>query len=203
MVVEQISPQQRRILALAVLVMALFIAYAVFAMPLLVLAESYDERIDRLSQRLASARMVVDQGGNAREQLRQVTMVEARNGFYLQSDRPTLAAAELQRRVKQIIEQHGGNIVSSQILGEQEDGPLQRVVLRVNMRMDLPAFERILHSLETQPPVLVLDNVTIVARPSGSTAKWRGSAASQELDASLDVMGYRKSFQQGEAGSET
>ena len=203
MVVEQISPQQRRLLALAVLVMALFIAYAVFAMPLLVLAESYDERIDRLSQRLASARMVVDQGGNAREQLRQVTMVEKRNGFYLQSDRPTLAAAELQRRVKQIIEQHGGNIVSSQILGEQEDGPLQRVVLRVNMRMDLPAFERILHSLETQPPVLVLDNVTIVARPSGSTAKWRGSAASQELDASLDVMGYRKSFQQGEAGSGT
>lgn len=186
------APRQRRLLAAGILAGLLACAYFAFVMPFLVLADSYDERISRLSQRLTNARQSLGEGITAKERLRQVAMAEKRNGYYLESDRPTLAAAELQRRVKHIVEQYGGGIVSSQILGEREDGGLQRVVLRVNMRMDLQAFEKILYALETQPPVLVLDNVTIVARPSGSTAKWRGSGEQQELDASLDVMAYRK-----------
>ena len=192
MELEHTPTRQRRVLAVAILILMIGMAYFVFVMPLLVLAERYDEQINSLSLRLASSRQLLGEGLTAKEQLRQLATAEKRGGYYLENDKPTLAAAELQRRVKQTIEQHGGSIISSQILGEQEEGGLQRVVLRVNMRMGLPAFEKILHSLETQPPVLVLDNVSIVARPSGSTARWRGSAEMQELDASLDVMGYRK-----------
>jgi general secretion pathway protein M len=197
--VEQLPPRQRRLLALAILAGLIIAAYVVFILPLFVMAESYDERIARLSDRLASSRQILGEGVTARERLRQVVLAEKRGGYYLDSDRPTLAAAELQRRVKQTVEQHGGSIVSSQVLGEQEEGGLHRVVLRVNMRMDLPSFERILYSLETQPPVLVLDNITMVARPSGSTARWRGSSEQQELDASLDVMGYRRVLKDSEA----
>ena len=192
MQLEHLPQGKRRLLALSVLAALIALAYFIFVMPLVVLADSYDERIDRLGTQLASSRQILGDGVTAREQLRQVALAEKRSGYYLESDRPTLAAAELQRRVKQIVERHGGNIVSSQVLGERTEDGLQRVVLRVNMRMELPVLERILHDLETQPPVLVLDNVTIVSRPSGSTAKWRGSGEQQELDASLDVMGYRK-----------
>lgn len=192
MSLEQMPAARQRALAAVILLGVIASAYFLFVMPLLVLADSYDERINSLRRHLESTREVLGEGAMARENLRQVAMAEKRNGYYLENDKPTLAAAELQRRVKQIVEQYGGGIVSSQILGEQEQDGLHRVVLRVNLRMDLPAFERILYSLETQPPVLVLDNVTIVARPSGSTARWRGSANLQELDASLDVMGYRK-----------
>lgn len=192
MSLEQMPVARQRALAAVILLGVIATAYFLFVMPLLVLADSYDERINSLRRHLESTREVLGEGAMARENLRQVAMAEKRNGYYLENDKPTLAGAELQRRVKQIVEQYGGGIVSSQILGEQEQDGLHRVVLRVNLRMDLPAFERILYSLETQSPVLVLDNVTIVARPSGSTARWRGSANLQELDASLDVMGYRK-----------
>lgn len=198
--IEQLPATQQRSLAIAILLGLIAAAYFVFVMPLLVLEESYDEQINHLSQQLDSARQVLGEGMMAKENLRQVAVAEKRNGYYLENDKPTLAAAELQRRVKQIAEQYGGGIVSSQILGEQEEDGLHRVVLRVNLRMALPAFERILYTLETQPPVLILDNVTIVARPSGSTARWRGSTNAQELDVSMDVMGYRKVVSNNEKG---
>ncbi len=123
-----------------------------------------------------------------------MALTEKRYGYYLENNRPTLAAAELQRRVKQSVEKHGGSIVSSQILGEQEENGLglHRVVLRVNLRMDLPTLQKILYELETKPPVLVLQNISLNARPSGSTARLNGRIEQQVLDASLDVMGFRK-----------
>ena len=191
MTLEQLPRRSQRILALVILIGLLGLTYLVFVMPLVIMAQGYDEEIDRLDHHLASFRQVIAEGETAKQRLRQVSLAEKRNGYYLESDRPALAAAELQRRLKQIVEKHGGSIISSQVLGEREGEELHRVMLRVNMRMGLPAFERILYALETQPPVLLLDNITIVARPTGSTAKWKGSSEQQELDASIDVMGYR------------
>lgn len=189
---EQLTPGQRRTLALAILVAMMAVVWLLLVMPLRGLAIGYDQKLERLNQRLVGARTILGEGKAAREQLDRLAQAEKRHGYYLENNRPTLAAAELQRRVKQTVEMQGGSIVSSQILGEQEENGLHRVVLRVNLRMDLPSLEKILHELETKPPVLVLNNITISARPSGSTARWRGSTDQQVLDVSLDVMGYRK-----------
>ena len=189
---EQFTSGQRRILALVILVVMIAVAWALLVMPLRGVAVGYEQKLQRLNQRIAGARIILEEGQAAREQLNRLALVEKRHGYYLENNRPTLAAAELQRRVKQSVEEQGGSIVSSQILGEQEQNGLHRVVLRVNLRMELPTLEKILHELETQPPVLHLNNVTISARPSGSTARWRGSGDRQILDVSLDIMGYRK-----------
>ncbi len=189
---EQLPLVPRRLLALAILLLLLGLAYTVLIMPLRAMSASYDQELAQLSQRIERAKSVLSEGRGASEQLRRLILAEKRLGYYLENNKPALAAAELQRRVKQTVEQLGGNIVSSQILGEQEDNNLHKVVLRVNLRMDLSTLEKILHALETTPPVLVLNNVSIAARPSGSTARWRGSVEQQVLDVSLDVMGYRK-----------
>lgn len=189
---ERLPLGLRRLLALSILLVLVGCVFLILLMPLHGLSESYDKKLLQLSQRTESARTILSEGKGASEQLSRLVVAEKRYGYYLENDKPTLAAAELQRRVKQTVEQLGGNIVSSQILGEQEDNNLHKVVLRVNLRMDLPTLQKILHTLETSPPVLVLNNVTIAARPSGSTARWRGSVEQQVLDVSLDVMGYRK-----------
>ena len=192
MQLEQLAPKQRRGLALAILIVIMAIGYALLVMPLRGVSASYDQQFQQLNQRLAGMQNLLDEGKSAKAQLQRLAVAEKRHGYYLENNRPTLAAAELQRRVKQTVENQGGSIVSSQILGEQEEGGLHRVVLRVNLRMDLPTFERILYDLESKAPVLELNNISISARPSGSTAKWRGSAGQQVLDVSLDVMGFRK-----------
>lgn len=189
---EKLSPQRQRILALVILALMIAAGYIVFVMPLRGLTASYDEQLQQLNERLAKAREILDEGSGAMAQLKRLELEEKRYGYYLENSRPTLAAAELQRRVKQTVEQHGGTIVSSQILGEQEANGLHRVALRVNLRVDLPTLQKILYELETKPPVLVLDNVALTARPTGSTARLRGSVEQQVLDTSLDIMGYQK-----------
>lgn len=192
MQLEQLAPKQRRGLALAILIVIMAIGYALLVMPLRGVSASYDQQFQQLNQRLTGMQNLLDEGQSARAQLQRLAVAEKRHGYYLENNRPTLAAAELQRRVKQTVENQGGSIVSSQILGEQEESGLHRVVLRVNLRMDLPTFEKILYDLESKAPVLVLNNISISARPSGSTARWRGSVDQQVLDVSLDVMGFRK-----------
>ncbi len=191
---EQLPRKQRRILALTILALMIAAVYIVLALPLLGIAESYDQKLQKISKSLATSQVVIDEGHSAKEQLQRLALTEKRYGYYLENNRPTLAAAELQRRVKQSVEKHGGSIVSSQILGEQEENGLglHRVVLRVNLRMDLPTLQKILYELETKPPVLVLQNISLNARPSGSTARLNGRIEQQVLDASLDVMGFRK-----------
>lgn len=189
---EQLSMRQQRILASAILMVVIVIAYTVLVVPLWGVRTSYENKLQHLAQRMENTRAILSEGKRANEQLRQLALAEKRYGYYLENNKPTLAAAELQRRVKQTVEQLGGSIVSSLVLGEQEDRGLQNVVLRVNLRLDLPTLQKILHALETRPPVLVLNNVTITAHPSGSSARWRGSTAQQMLDVSMDVVGYTK-----------
>ncbi len=192
MQLEQLAPKQRRVLALAILIIIMGTGYALLVIPLRAVSASYDQQLQQLTQRLAGMHNLLNEGRSARAQLQRLAVAEKRHGYYLESNRPTLAAAELQRRVKQTVENEGGSIVSSQILGEQEGSGLHRVVLRINLRMDLPTFEKILYELESKAPVLVLNNISISARPSGSTARRRGGVEQQVLDVSLDVMGFRK-----------
>jgi hypothetical protein len=194
--IEQYSLRVQRITALALLGLALAAGIGLLAGPYLVVAGSYEHRLGQLTEKLQRYRVIVQQGDGAGEQQRVLTRLERSHGYYLSGDKPTLAAAELQRRVKQVIEQQGGTVVSSQVLGEKDEGGLRQLALRVTMRTGIETFARVLHTLEAQPPVLVLENVHIGARPGGATARWRGSANLQEIDVRFDVLGFRRGAEQ-------
>lgn len=189
---EQLSPRTQRLLAVALLLAGLALGVGVVAGPYLAVAGGYDSRIERLAEKLQRYRSIVQQGVGAREQHRVLARMERTYGYYLSGDRHALAAAELQRRVKQVIEQHGGTVVSSQVLGEKNADGLQQIALRVTMRSGIETFGKVLHMLEAQPPVLVFENIHIGARPGGTAARWRGSANLQELDVRFDVLGFRR-----------
>ncbi len=190
--VEQLSPRGQRLTALALLVLVLAAAVGLVAGPYLAVAAAYDHRVGRLTEKLQQYRAMVQQGEGAREQQRVLARLERSHGYYLSGDKPTLAAAELQRRVKQVIEQQGGTVVSSQVLGEKDEEGLRQIALRVTMRTGIETFARVLHTLEAQPPVLVFENMHIGARPGGATARWRGSGNLQEIDVRFDVLGFRR-----------
>lgn len=188
--VETWKPRAQRLTALALLLGVTLMVGAVLTAPYLAVSRHYDDRLERLGERLNTYRTIVQQGGAMREQQRLVQRAERTQGYYLAGDKPALAAAELQRRVKQVIEQHGGTVVSSQVLGEKsaEQG-LQQITLRLTLRAGIDALTKVLHTLEAQPPLLVFDNVYIGARPGG-TARWRGASVGQELDVRIDISGF-------------
>ena len=190
MSIDRLTIRQRRALAVFLLCVVVALCYAVLALPLLSLAEGYDQRIERLVQRAALATQAMAEGEAARQRLVEVERAERRHGYYLARGDTALAAAQLQQHIKQTAETVGGSIVSSQVLGDRQLEGVSMVVLRVNMRVDITAFEKILHRLEARPPVLLIDSIHVASRPSGSTARWAGSSEAHVLDVSLDVLGY-------------
>lgn len=189
---ENLSATQRRWLALLLLLMVVAIAISALIVPYYLVLAGYDEKLQRLEERLVTYRAIVHDGEVALTQQRQLDRIESANGYFLTSLKPALATAELQRRVKQVIEQSGAAVVSSQMLGERNDHDLNQVVLRVQMRTGVEELSKIFHSLEGQPPVLMLDNVLIGARPMAGTPAQRSIAGGPQLDVRFDVIGFLK-----------
>lgn len=188
---EHLPPLQRKVVAVAMLVAFIALLVVVIALPYGAVVNNYDDRLQRLGAKLELQRAIVNDGEKARTQQRILARAETANGFFLTSDKPALASAELQKRVKQVIEQSGGTVVSSQMLGEKGENSLEQVVLRVQLRCSVEELQKVLYSLETQTPILLLDNIQLAARPAGGITTGRGVTSLQQLDVRFDVTGFR------------
>lgn len=188
---EHLTPVRRRIIALAILMVLIVAVSSIVALPYSAFVEGYDSRIERLNEKLDTQRAIVRDGEKARGQQRMLERIESANGFFLASNEPALASAELQRRVKLVIEQSGATIVSSQMLGEKNQNKVEQVLLRVQMRCGVEELQKVLHTLEAQSPVLLLDNILVGARPAGGIIQGKGTTSQQQLDVRFDVAGFR------------
>ena len=81
-------------------------------------------------------------------------------------DQPTaaLAAAELQRQVRSLVERHGGRLQSSSVLppqGQKMEAAFQRISLTLRLREDLSQLSRSLYELDQNSPRIFLDKLLI------------------------------------------
>lgn len=187
---EGVSGLQRKLLALALLVLAVALVASVTVLPLVgerqqaadVIA-SLEERLDRLRKR-----------GEMRQELER-RYAAVRQGYdadarLLKADSESLAAAELQGIVKRAVEQHGGSIVSSQVLPVQRLEGAGRLPLKVTVRVGLEGLVGALYGLEAGTPYLFVDGVSIRA---ARTPRRGGSGPAPEaadLSVEMQVSGY-------------
>lgn len=83
---------------------------------------------------------------------------------YLPQPTPSLAAADLQQRVKMAVEAAGGTLRSTQSLPPVEEGNTVKVTVNATVTGDIESLRKILHSLESQTPLLFVDNLEVSAR---------------------------------------
>ncbi len=112
---------------------------------------------------------------------------QSSEAIYLPEANQSLAGAALIGRLARLINQEGGTLVSSQILGGQEKAAIQPVTVRAHMRVSIDALAVILHQLETGYPAVFVDDVRINARTVRRTSRSRGGPAARAGDVLLDV----------------
>jgi general secretion pathway protein M len=108
---------------------------------------------------------------------------------FLASPNESLAAAELQSRLRSTVDAVHGDLRSVQILPARDEGLFRRVSVRGQISATLPALQRVLYQLETATPLLFLDNVDIRARP---VRPGRTSAEAPVLDVRFDLSAYMR-----------
>lgn len=85
--------------------------------------------------------------------------------YLLTAENPELAAAELQKRIKKIVLDAGGDLVSTQTLSQTKtDQGFPQVVVQVRMKGEMGALGQVFYQLESGTPVFTIEDLTLRGR---------------------------------------
>lgn len=183
-----LSPALRRILAVAILAAPLAALWGLVVEPVTTKFESYDQSIAQSQALLARYLRIGAARERLQRQLKEVRRTQASLGGFLEGASGELVAAQVQNKVKGLVEANEGRLKSIQILKEQEENNFRRVAIRVTMVADTEAVQKIFYALESTNPYLFLDNIDIRA----SRRRARKNQSAGDLQVRYDVYGYMR-----------
>ncbi|HYG90372.1 MAG TPA: type II secretion system protein GspM [Azospirillum sp.] len=185
---QPLSPPLSRALAVTLLVAVTGGVWGLAVGPVLGAFQDAGDSIDQVSERLERYR----RAGSDHAELERVAAEQRRrwqeSGVFLVADNPALAAANLQKTIKDIVGRQQAALRSVQPLPPKGDGRTEKVAVRVRLETDTAALQRIIHEVESASPYLFLDQVDIRAQAMG--AQMRGPAI---LEVQADIYGYMRS----------
>lgn len=185
-----LTPMQNRVLALGLFALALAIVGVLLIAPLISQHRRYDEQLADLGERLQRYLNVAQTQSVTQDALNRIKRQGAATRYYLRSDDETLASAELQEHVKRVIDRGGGQLASTQVLSNQRAEHANLATVRVNMRGDAEALQKVLHGLETGRPILFLDNVSIRRGGRAFVRRGKQTVPAVPLQISFEASGY-------------
>jgi hypothetical protein len=191
--VNRLSPTLRRLLAVAILIFPLTALYLLVAAPL---ADDYAATTDRIARLTAlrdGYRRLADRVGSERAQLQALKERQAGQNGFLVAPNATLLAADLQNRVKSLVDAARGELQSTEVLPVQdvEEGKFRRIAVRGRMILTVPAARQVLYGLEASAPLLFIDNLDLHAQAVELRRAW-SPEDEMRLDVAFDVYGYAR-----------
>lgn len=180
-----------RALALAILATLVWGAYAFAIEPLIARHQLYEDSIAR-SQELVQRYRRIGGGLAALEsQLAEARQRLSPEGLYLEAASDALVAAQLQNRVKAIIEDGGGNLTSTETVPARDEGDFRRIGIRLKLTTTIEALQEVLHELESARPYLFIDEVDLRTRAT-RRRKQKSSQGESTLTVSFELFGYTR-----------
>jgi general secretion pathway protein M len=187
-----LSELQNRVLAVFILVILVLGLCFVFITPLYLVHRHYDDPIEQLSElkqrydRLILAEEDIEKhlsgmrGGLT-------------NQFYLQSNVPALAAAEIQALAKKTIESNGGKLATMSIVPFNDEEGYREVAVSVQFASNIRSLRQILYVLESGKPFLFVDNATF--RSITKIPYIAAPGVEPQVAVQLDLIGYARVVQ--------
>ena len=91
-----------------------------------------------------------------------------------------------------MVDRSEGKLISTQVVRGRRGDRSPEVTVKVRMRGDIRALQKVLYTLETSRPILFLDNVVIKAGPARRRAGSSGQTGGKQLTINFDVIGYTR-----------
>jgi general secretion pathway protein M len=183
-----LSTSVRRTLALALLLLALLGSWSVLVAPVINIMRNGGQSLADARELLGRYRAIAQTREAALAQEQVLRRQASAGRLVLEGANEQLAAADLQARLKRLIESNGAVMKSTQILPPREEGNFRRVILRVAMETNIEGLQKIFHTLEMTNPLLFVDNIEIRSRQLQDTKPAQRHLA--DLMVNYDVYGY-------------
>ena len=185
--IDQLSKQHQRYLATAILAVVIAVVALVTVLPVWSANASQRARIEELQGDLHQLRAMLVADQKLRPRLEQLRKAQLSSGHYLRSTTDAVAAAELQRIVKQVTGSNSTMILSTQVLPPSQEQDFKRIALKVRMRGGLEAIIQTFYDFETNTTFLFMDNVSI--RESGRR-RLNQQQSTRQFDVDFDLLAY-------------
>ena len=184
-----------RTLAVVLLGVAVLSAARLVVAPLLAAYRDAGAEIEQAEFLLQRYRALAEQRPAMAERLAEQQELVASADGYLQGPSDALAAAQLQDRVKTVVEGVGGELRSTQILTAQPveiDAKIRRAALRVQFVVTIEGLAQTLYELESGQPYLLIDELLVREQRTRSGGNNEPETETL-LDVSLELSGYLQS----------
>jgi Tfp pilus assembly protein PilO len=181
-----------RLLALAVLLIAVVAGFLLLVAPLLDFYNQGEAAMADKRMLLPRLRAVAQQLPDLRASLAELQKVASTRKITLEGNSDAIASANLQSRIEELAASAGVTIGRSEAVSAETRSPYRRIGLRVAVSGEYEGILKLLGAIETVAPPLVLANLQIhgMLRPINPTA---GPQNSTRLDAVFEVYGFRSS----------
>jgi len=184
---KSLSKWQHALMSLCILILFMIGLHLILLQPALTAGKEYRERIDDFSFQLNKFRKTEYQIVDLHNQIERLKQQDPDNGNYLEDKSPSLVAAELQKQLKTLIETNGGNLVSTHVITNTDDGPFPKVTIKVHMQSEIDTLQTVFYKLAVNKPILFTSNVQIQKR---NTSSRKRQANAGKLEVRFDVTGY-------------
>lgn len=160
-----LSPTQSRILAIGILLLVLILLFSLVVGPLVNRFISDGETIDDLELQLARYQSLAAELESSQQQLQALQAENPAQDLYLPEQKAALASARLQQHLNRLLDQNGGQVISTQDLPLSRDEPLTGVGIQVQIRAEIAQLVKLLYGLENSKPLLFVDELEIIGNP--------------------------------------
>ncbi len=180
-----------RLLALALLLGLVALLYLLLFMPLQYHYADNQRELEQLTQQLNDYQRIANSRKQIESLFESIRPEQSAVGYYLKGATQALASAELQAYARSIIEESGGNFVSTQPVVTAERDPGRLVKVSVRMRGGIESLLPVLYRIATGVPVLLIDEVLVRSEKS-ALSRDVGKQAENTLDVQFTLTGFVK-----------
>ena len=197
--IDQLKTWQHAGLSLMILMIVLGIFYLLIINPAIVARVQFNDRVESLHFQQEKLIQLLGQRDQLMEDAGQLEQYRLDEANFLEEKTVPLVAADLQRILNTLISDHGGTVVSTQVVNNRDNELFQKVTINVNLRGDIEALQRILFEIKQNKPVLFIDNLMINLQggrraPRQTNPRSRrqlpATATPDLLDVKFEISGY-------------
>ena len=189
---EMLSRSQQRWLAIGLLAGMVLLLLTAIVWPLWAkhqeISSTVDElvfRIQRYKRIIASRDLIFGQVDETRRQI-------AGQGYLSEQETEAMASAEMQQFIKNTISTAGGNLTSTQVLPQKDEGKLIRFGVKLRLSATMEMLRNILYEIEVSKPLLVVEQLDITPVRGRRNPKTRQFEPSDQLNVNLTVVSFMR-----------
>lgn len=189
------NPQTQRWLAVGLLAFIVLLVLLVIVVPLASKGLELNENKENLAFTLKKYENIMAGKAAIVGNIAAIKQQHEDQGYFNTQGTSALASAQMQEFIKQAIVQAGGQLSSTQVLppNESSKDKFNRITVSVRMTGNIEALRAVLYKLETETPLIVIEQMDIRPMRSIRNRITRQIEPSNELNINFQAVSFMRS----------